>query len=167
MIEEIYQELLRNVKELELILMKQSIILFILNRIWSYFIQICEGIHYLHENKILHRDIKPANCFITSEGGIKLGDFNVSKIVKNNCLVKTQIGTPYYMSPEIWKNRAYDSKCDIWSLGCILYEMASLRPPFLGNSIEELGRRIQVYKYTFRVVLILEFHQDIVKICLI
>lgn len=80
---------------------------------------------------------------MTSDGGIKLGDFNVSKLVKNDGLVKTQIGTPYYMSPEIWKNRAYDSKCDIWSLGCILYEMASLRPPFVGNSMEELGRKIQ------------------------
>lgn len=80
---------------------------------------------------------------MTSDGGIKLGDFNVSKLVKNDGLVKTQIGTPYYMSPEIWKNRSYDSKCDIWSLGCILYEMASLRPPFVGNSMEELGRKIQ------------------------
>ena len=88
-------------------------------------------------------DLKPANCFLTADGRVKIGDLNVSKLAKQG-LVKTQIGTPYYMSPEIWHNRAYDEKSDMWALGCILYEMAALRPPFRGRSIDDLARRVQV-----------------------
>lgn len=65
--------------------------------------------------KIMHRDLKSANIFIS--GGIyKLGDLNVSKIVKNK-LAYTQTGTPYYASPEVWRDEPYDNKSDIWSLG--------------------------------------------------
>jgi NIMA (never in mitosis gene a)-related kinase len=83
----------------------------------------------LHDLKICHRDIKCANVFLTKDGIIKLGDLNVSKVAKKGML-HTQTGTPYYASPEVWKDKPYDSKSDIWSLGCVLYEMASLLPPF-------------------------------------
>ncbi len=59
----------------------------------------------------------------------KLGDLNVSKIAKNG-LLYTQTGTPYYASPEVWKDEPYDAKSDIWSLGCVIYEMTTLEPPF-------------------------------------
>jgi NIMA (never in mitosis gene a)-related kinase len=59
---------------------------------------------------------------------------NVSKLNKNG-MVFTQTGTPYYASPEVWKDEPYDDKSDIWSLGCILYELAALRPPFMGNTM--------------------------------
>jgi len=65
--------------------------------------------------KIMHRDLKSANIFI-SNGRYKLGDLNVSKIVKNK-LAYTQTGTPYYASPEVWRDEPYDNKSDIWSLG--------------------------------------------------
>lgn len=64
----------------------------------------------------------------------KIGDMNVSKLNKNG-MVFTQTGTPYYASPEVWKDEPYDDKSDIWSLGCILYELAALRPPFMGNTM--------------------------------
>lgn len=65
---------------------------------------------------------------------VKLGDLNVAKVAKNN-FAKTQIGTPFYLAPEIWKNNIYDFRCDIFSLGVVIYEMASLRLPFEANSL--------------------------------
>ena len=92
------------------------------------------GIKALHDLKIVHRDIKCANIFLTKNGGVKLGDLNVSKVA-NKGLMHTQTGTPYYASPEVWKDRPYDNKSDIWSLGCVLYEMITLMPPFRATSM--------------------------------
>ena len=109
--------------------------------IWCWVIQILEGLKYLHDNKIIHRDLKCANIFLMKNGTLKLGDLNVSKIVKMG-MAQTQTGTPYYISPEIWKEQPYDYKCDIWSVGCIIYEICTLRPPFRGNSLKELYTNI-------------------------
>jgi NIMA (never in mitosis gene a)-related kinase len=68
---------------------------------------------------------------------VKLGDLNVSKCLTEGLLV-TQTGTPYYASPEVWKDKPYDEKSDIWSLGCVLYELVSLRPPFMGKDMDKL-----------------------------
>ena len=79
----------------------------------------------------MHRDMKSANIFLFKDMQTKLGDLNVSKIVKQkDQLMSTQTGTPYYASPEVWKDKPYDKKSDIWSLGCVLYEMVTLKPPF-------------------------------------
>ena len=86
-------------------------------------------------------DLKTANTFIGEDGSVKIGDMNVSKKIKGDNL-KTQIGTPYYMSPEIWEQRPYNSKCDMWSLGCMIYELCSLRPPFVANDLLRLKRAI-------------------------
>ena len=71
---------------------------------------------------------------------MKIGDLNVSKIAKKG-LLYTQTGTPYYASPEVWKNKPYDSKSDIWSMGCILYEMAQLKPPFRAENMDSLFKK--------------------------
>ena len=85
------------------------------NIIWVYLIQILEGLHYLHEKKIIHRDLKSANIFLMKDNIVKIGDLNVSKINKMGMAI-TQTGTPYYASPEIWLDQPYDYKSDIWSL---------------------------------------------------
>ena len=72
------------------------------------------------------------------DGNIKLGDFNVSKVCQGEGLMFTQTGTPYYASPEIWKDKPYDSKSDIWSLGWVLYEMTTLSPPFRAKDMKTL-----------------------------
>ena len=110
--------------------------------LWSWIIQILEGLKYLHDNKIMHRDLKCANLFLMKTGLLKLGDLNVSKIAKLG-IAQTQTGTPYYISPEVWEEKPYDYKCDIWSVGCIIYEMCTLRPPFRGTSLKELYRNIK------------------------
>ena len=105
--------------------------------IWTTLIQILEGLKYLHNSDIIHRDLKSANIFLTKKGIIKIGDLNVSKIIGKNMAI-TQTGTPYYASPEVWNDNPYDYKCDIWSAGCIIYEMASLKMPFRGTSMQVL-----------------------------
>ena len=116
------------------------------NLIWSYFIQMLEGIAHLHSKSILHRDLKTANMFLTMDGHVKIGDLNVSKLAKQG-MAATQIGTPYYMSPEIFRGKPYNDKSDIWALGCILYELTTLAVPFKGRDIDELARRVQTGYY--------------------
>ena len=118
--------------------------------IWKYAAQLTDALQYLHSHNIMHRDIKAANCFLTKDGCIKVGDMNISKIVKNGQLAKTKIGTPYYMSPEIWKNRPYDYKCDVWSVGCLLYELATFKVPFDGYNMVYLSRKILSGMYNKR-----------------
>lgn len=69
--------------------------------IWNIFTQLVQGLNHLHKLTIVHRDIKCANVFLNKDGSVKLGDLNVSKIAKLG-LLRTQTGTPYYASPEVW-----------------------------------------------------------------
>ena len=78
---------------------------------------------------------------MTKEGIAKLGDMNVSKLARNG-LLYTQTGTPYYASPEVWRDKPYDAKADIWSLGCVIYEMITLRPPFRAEDMEGLYKKV-------------------------
>ncbi|KAG1732608.1 kinase-like domain-containing protein [Suillus occidentalis] len=116
--------------------------------IWNYFMQILLALHYCHHPgghgrtgsgtsegdakrpQILHRDLKPDNVFLDQSNTVKLGDFGLSKALSQANFANTYVGTPYYMSPELMQERAYDSKSDIWSLGCLIYELCALKPPF-------------------------------------
>ncbi len=116
-------------------------LLFSEKTIWNWIIQLLEGINYLHENGIMHRDLKSANLFLLKNNILKIGDLNVSIISKNG-MAYTQTGTPYYAPPEIWKDKPYNYKCDIWSAGCIIYEICTLHPPFRGTNFKELYNNI-------------------------
>ena len=109
--------------------------------IWRIFIQLVKGLKALHELNILHRDLKSANVFLMKDGSVKLGDLNVSKVEKKG-MGYTQTGTPYYASPEVWNDKPYGTKSDIWSMGCVLYEMITLRPPFRAKNMEGLYKRV-------------------------
>ena len=85
--------------------------------------------------------LKSANVFLNKDNTVKLGDMNVSKVAKKG-LLYTQTGTPYYASPEVWKDQPYDYKSDMWSLGCVLYEMATLKPPFRAENMEGLYKKV-------------------------
>lgn len=111
--------------------------------ILDWFVQICLALKHVHDQKILHRDIKSQNIFLTRNNIVKLGDFGIAKILENTMeLAKTCVGTPYYLSPEICENKPYDSKSDIWSLGCVLYELATLRKPFSAGNVKSLVFKI-------------------------
>ena len=115
--------------------------------IWRIFIQILEGVNYLHNKFIIHRDLKTSNIYLSKKGRVKIGGLNVGKNIEDIGMALTQIGTPYFTAPEIWEQKPYDYKCDIWSIGCILYEMTCLHVPFLGLNMEELYKNIKNLKY--------------------
>ncbi|XP_047713782.1 serine/threonine-protein kinase Nek5 isoform X3 [Prionailurus viverrinus] len=113
-------------------------------KILSWFVQISLGLKYIHDRKILHRDIKAQNIFLSKNGMVaKLGDFGIARVLNNSMeLARTCIGTPYYLSPEICQNKPYNNKTDIWSLGCVLYELCTLKHPFEGNNLHQLVLKI-------------------------
>ena len=125
---------------------KKTAMLFEETDIWRILLQLIKGLKSLHDLKILHRDLKSANVFLFSDGSVKLGDLNVSKVAKKG-LGYTQTGTPYYASPEVWKDQPYNNKSDIWSLGCVLYEMITLHPPFRAENMEGLFNKVIKGKY--------------------
>jgi len=111
--------------------------------IWMYMVQLFKAIAVLHSHFIAHRDIKTANVFLGESQMLKLGDLNISKRLKNNLFLKTQTGTPYYMSPEVWDNKLYDCSSDIWALGVVLYEMCCLCKPFTAKSFDMLKKKVK------------------------
>ncbi|CAK56776.1 unnamed protein product (macronuclear) [Paramecium tetraurelia] len=114
--------------------------------IWKIFTQLSLAINECHNRtpKILHRDVKPANIFLDENNNIKLGDFGLSRILgENSQFCKTHVGTPYYMSPEQITEAYYDESSDIWSCGCLLYELAALKPPFEATNHLSLAIKIK------------------------
>jgi len=101
------------------------------SKIWRIALEALAGIALLHTNGIIHRDLKAKNLFLTRNYHIKIGDFGVSQIPNaDNIKEIKELGTLLYNSPEILKGEFYSFKADIWSFGCILYELCCLRHPF-------------------------------------
>lgn len=101
------------------------------------------ALDYLHKAKVLHRDLKTSNIFITGAGKLKLGDFGIAKVLENSVQnAQTVVGTPYYMSPEICQNKPYSFKSDVWSLGCIVYELCALKRAFEASNLLSLVSKI-------------------------
>ncbi|DAA23976.1 TPA: NIMA (never in mitosis gene a)-related kinase 5 [Bos taurus] len=123
---------------------RQRGVLFSEDQILSWFVQISLGLKHIHDRKVLHRDIKTQNIFLSKNGMVaKLGDFGIARVLNNTMeLARTCVGTPYYLSPEICQNKPYNNKTDIWSLGCVLYELCTLRHPFEGNNLQQLVLKI-------------------------
>ena len=98
-------------------------------------------------NKILHRDLKPGNIFFDADQNVKLGDFGLSRMMGDESMfAQTHVGTPYYMSPEQIQEQRYNEKSDIWSAGCVIYEMLSLRAPFEATNQIQLAYKIKLGK---------------------
>uniref|UniRef100_A0A3P9AY78 non-specific serine/threonine protein kinase n=1 Tax=Maylandia zebra TaxID=106582 RepID=A0A3P9AY78_9CICH len=113
----------------------QKGVLFSEAQILDWFVQICLALKHVHDRKILHRDIKSQNIFLTKE----FGEFGIARVLNSTVeLARTCIGTPYYLSPEICENKPYNNKSDIWALGCVLYEMCTLKHAFEAGNMKNL-----------------------------
>jgi len=119
--------------------------------IWKIFSQVMLALndcHHKKSGKILHRDLKPANIFLDEHNNIKLGDFGLSRMMSEQSVYAyTYVGTPYYMSPEQITESKYNEKSDIWSAGCLLYEIAALKPPFEASNHLSLALKIKSGKF--------------------
>jgi NIMA (never in mitosis gene a)-related kinase len=113
--------------------------------------QMSLALKHMHDKNVLHRDIKTQNVFLTKrqESGstslstVKIADFGISKVLDSHtALARTQVGTPYYLSPEICQKQSYSSPSDIWALGCVLYELCALHVPFEANDLQKLMDKI-------------------------
>lgn len=113
------------------------------DQILDWFVQICLALKHVHDRKILHRDIKSQNIFLTKDGTVQLGDFGIARVLNSTVeLARTCIGTPYYLSPEICENKPYNNKSDIWALGCVLYELCTLKHAFEAGNMKNLVLKI-------------------------
>lgn len=112
-----------------------------------YFVQILCALHHIHKRRMIHRDVKSANLFVTSNGIIKLGDFGFSQkyesTVSSESVAGTFLGTPYYLSPEMWRGMRYGKRADVWAAGVVLYEMLmDGQRPFDADGLGELREKV-------------------------
>lgn len=118
--------------------------------IWKYFAQIAAAVAHMHSRRIIHRDLKPANVMLTLTGQVKVGDFGLGRLLGHDTLAAhSKVGTPLYMAPEVLRGGGHDSAADVWSTGCILYELAMIQSPFRqpGLSLASLFDLIQRAEY--------------------
>jgi NIMA (never in mitosis gene a)-related kinase len=115
--------------------------------IWRFLLQLLQGLKALHSCGVVHRDLKSANILMSGPDLLKIADLGVSTVLQSMQLARTQIGTPMYLAPEVWKKRPYDHRCDMWSLGVLLYELMTFSYPFHGRSTRDLCQRVCMGRY--------------------
>uniref|UniRef100_A0A9J8C2F9 NIMA-related kinase 10 n=2 Tax=Cyprinus carpio TaxID=7962 RepID=A0A9J8C2F9_CYPCA len=112
-------------------------------RVWNIFIQICLALRYLHkEKRIIHRDLTPNNIMLGERDKVTITDFGLAKQKQENSKLTSVVGTILYCCPEIVKNEPYGEKADVWAVGCILYQMVTLTPPFYSANMLSLATKI-------------------------
>lgn len=124
-------------------------------QVLDWTVQLLTAVNYMHSRRVLHRDLKARQHlnqkifisnfnflsdnlkkYIFKNENIKIGDFGISRILQGTMdMASTFTGTPYYMSPEVLKHEGYNSKSDVWSIGCLLYEMCTLQHAFEGQGL--------------------------------
>ncbi|XP_068261139.1 serine/threonine-protein kinase Nek10 isoform X3 [Nyctibius grandis] len=112
-------------------------------RIWHIFIQLCLALRYLHKDKrIVHRDLTPNNVMLGDKDKVTITDFGLAKQKQENSKLTSVVGTILYSCPEVVKSEPYGEKADVWAAGCILYQMATLNPPFYSTNMLSLATKI-------------------------
>lgn len=118
-------------------------------RIWHIFIQIILGLRYIHKEKhIVHRDLTPNNIMLGENDKVTITDFGLAKQKNPDASKMTSVvGTILYSCPEVVQSQPYGEKADVWASGCILYQMATLQPPFYSSNMLALATKIVEAKY--------------------
>ncbi|KAM5188689.1 serine/threonine-protein kinase Nek10 isoform 3-T3 [Callospermophilus lateralis] len=112
-------------------------------RLWKIFIQLCLALRYLHkEKRIVHRDLTPNNIMLGDKDKVTVTDFGLAKQKQENSKLTSVVGTILYSCPEVLKSEPYGEKADVWAAGCILYQMATLSPPFCSTNMLSLATKI-------------------------
>lgn len=122
-------------------------------QVLRWFTQMSLALKHMHDKNILHRDIKTQNVFLAKReakscdssnlGCVKIADMGIAKVLDSQkALARTQVGTPYYLSPEICQHMPYNSASDMWALGCVLYELCALQVPFEAAALPQLMDKI-------------------------
>ena len=141
-------------------------------KIWNLFIQIVLALRYLHKEKhIVHRDLTSNNIMLSENDKITITDFGLAKLKENDySKMNSVVGTMFYSCPEIIKNEPYNEKADIWALGCLLYEMCCLEPPFCTPNMLALATKITQADYDHERLVRNSYSElivQVVKSCLV
>ena len=133
--------------------------------------QIVLALGYLHKNNIVHRDLKPENVLMDTDGYVCLADFGLAKFLQSDEQTHSFCGTAEYLAPEILDMQGHNYAVDWWTLGILLYEMATGRPPFMNQSHHRLGILIRTAKIIFpdpdrhQIYMSTELKDIILKVC--
>ncbi|XWS35971.1 hypothetical protein CRYUN_Cryun20dG0042000 [Craigia yunnanensis] len=131
--------------------------------------QLAAGLQVLQEKHLIHRDLKPQNLLLSTKGAtpqLKIGDFGFARSLRPQDLADTLCGSPLYMAPEIIQNQKYDAKADLWSVGAILFQLVTGKPPFDGNNQLQLFQNIlRSTELQFPEGAVEELHPDCVDLC--
>nr|BAB92092.1 serine/threonine protein kinase 2 homolog [Paramecium caudatum]BAC23148.1 serine/threonine protein kinase 2 homolog [Paramecium caudatum] len=119
----------------------------------QWFVQLLMGLAYIHDQKIIHRDLKSMNILIKSDGQLKISDFGVAKVLRENQMATTMAGSPFYLSPEISQGMEYSFSSDMWSLGCIIFELCTLKHAFDGKELNQVISNIQNCKLQSEILI--------------
>ncbi|XP_027985961.2 serine/threonine-protein kinase Nek10 isoform X1 [Eptesicus fuscus] len=123
--------------------LKEKQLHFTEERLWKIFIQLCLALRYLHkEKRIVHRDVTPNNIMLGDKDKVTVTDFGLAKQKQENSKLTSVVGTILYSCPEVLKSEPYGEKADVWAAGCILYQMATLNPPFYSSNMLSLATKI-------------------------
>ena len=111
-------------------------------------LQLASGLLFLKSRNVMHRDLKPHNLLLSERSDnarLKLADFGFARHLGEEQLAETTCGSPLYMAPEVLLRQRYSDKCDLWSAGAIIFEMASGRPPFGGSDVVRFSRSLKTF----------------------
>jgi len=121
--------------------------------VWLYSYQLADALRHMKQNHMMHRDVKPANVFLGEGGNLKLGDLGLGRLFSSRTLeCTTVVGTPYYMAPEVMQGSPYSYPADIWSLGCVIYELCNLASPFWEKNVNLYALRMRICKGVYAPV---------------
>jgi p70 ribosomal S6 kinase len=123
-----------------------------------YTAEIVSAVAHLHANGIMHRDLKPENILLDADGHAMLTDFGVAKEFDENTRSNSMCGTVEYMAPEIVQGRGHDKAADWWSVGILLFEMLTGKPPFVGGNRDKIQQKIVKEKIKLPTYLSSEVH---------